>query len=87
MTYRHLDQLVRSTKTEGEPRSPQDEGYERRQYTEKYKMYLDYYDVQRYNENPTIADLTIQRSGGDDLSLMTEIVTHKHNTKLFEQPD
>lgn len=54
---------------------------------EKYKRYLDFYDVQRYNENPIIADLTIQRSGGDDLSLMTEIVIRKQNIKLFEEPD
>ena len=37
----------------------------------------------RYNENVN-TDLTIQRSGGDDLSLFTEIVMRKQNHKLFE---
>jgi len=54
---------------------------------DKYNKYLDYYDVQRYNEDAEMSDLTIQRIGGDDLSLLTEIVVQKQNTKLFSVPD
>ena len=42
--------------------------------------------MQRYSDSVN-TDLTIQRSGGDDLSLMTEIVPRKHNSKLFEDHD
>ena len=46
-------------------------------------MYLDYYEVQRYSESIK-TDLTIHRNGGDDLSLMSEIVTNSRNEPLFE---
>ena len=60
---------------------------DRREYAEWYKKYLNNYDVQRFSDNVN-TDLTIQRSGGDAISLMTEIVMHcKQNTKLFDDPE
>lgn len=57
------------------------------EYAKEYKLYLDYYDIHRFSDNIN-PDLTIQRTGGDALSLMTEIVTHKKkNTKLFDDPE
>ena len=98
MTYRQLEQLLRSQLFEstGTDRSLQVNQYEqekkpspleleKKTYQRRYKKYLDFYDVQRYNEN-SHADMRIQRSCGDDLSLMTEVVTYKSNFKLFEKP-
>ena len=60
---------------------------ERRQYIEMYKKYLHFYDMQRFSDSVD-SDLTIQRCGGDEFSLMTELVLHrKFNTKLFYDPD
>ena len=81
-TYRMLDHLI-SRQASGMEQPEK----ERLQYTELHRKYLNYYDVQRFSDSVD-TDLTIHRSGGEELSLMTELVLHrKPNTKLFEEPD
>lgn len=48
----------------------------------KYKEYLNMYDVQKLSDLID-SDLTITRSSGDDLSLMTEVVLNSSNRSLF----
>ena len=86
-TYRHLEQLSYRISDLASDRSPDThQQRERQNYIDQYKRYLDCYDMQRYSDH--VSDLTIQRSGGDDLSLLTEIVLRKKNHKLFSsEPD
>ena len=87
IAYRNLEQLVSRASDIMSVGSHQiNTSLEKKRFTEQYKKYLDFYDMQR-SYNDKVADLTIQRTGGDDLSLQTEIVTRKGNAKLFTDPE
>ena len=53
------------------------------QYRDLYKKYLSQYDMLKLGDLVKNTDLIIQRNGGDELTLMTEVVTNKKHSKLF----
>lgn len=56
------------------------------EYKQMSSKYLNLYDVSRYDAIDQ--DVTITRWGGDELSLLTEIVICKDNIKMFsDDPD
>lgn len=58
----------------------------RSENAELCKKYLDYFEVQRYSESIN-TNLTVQRVGGEDISLVSEVVLSCKNVELFEMPE
>jgi len=79
-TYRHLQDLAQHVLDLQQLDQSNDEVSS---HAKLYRRYLHLYDLSRLSEGAS--DLIIQRSGGDDFTLLTEIVVTNKNTKLFRE--